>query len=231
MRGSWIAGAASLLILGATVDVAAQCAPGRAITDATAGRCCWPGQTWDDERARCDGPPACPSGWGAAGDECVRIEAPAASPARATASPAAGPPAASIPLAPSKGGYMRYRTIRRPIKGLWTTGTFMLALAYTYSIVIGSIYVTSSSCDAQNSWANWIPIVGGYIWAGVADGCGYGSSLGMYMGIPGSGVQTLGLIFLTIGLLTRQSVHVPDHAPRVTAGPGDLGLALSWDLD
>ncbi|HBQ10183.1 MAG TPA: hypothetical protein DEF51_02995, partial [Myxococcales bacterium] len=56
---------------------AAQCASGREVGPDTAGRCCWPGQRFDDERGRCEGPPSrCPSGWGAAGDECVQQAAP-----------------------------------------------------------------------------------------------------------------------------------------------------------
>lgn len=51
-------------------DVArAQCAGGRTVEPATQGRCCWSGQHWDG--ARCAGPPTCPAGMGAAGDECV----------------------------------------------------------------------------------------------------------------------------------------------------------------
>jgi len=230
MRGAWFAGATLLVALGWAAGASAQCAPGRVVTDATAGRCCWPGQRWNDERARCDGPPACPSGWGAAGDECVRLEAPPASPSEATADPAL-PRAAPIPMAPGEGGrYRGFRVVRRPVKGLWTTGVFMLSLAYTYSIIVGGIWIDSSSCDAEGSWVNWIPIAGGFIWAGIADGCGFGSTLGLWMGTPGSAVQTLGLILLTIGLLTRQSAQVPDYGPRVTAGPGDVGLGLTWDL-
>jgi len=232
MGKSALAAAAALVVLGSAGEVAAQCAPGRVVTDATAGRCCWPGQTWDDERARCDGPPACPSGWGATGDECVRVESAPAQPSAATSHPAAPRPA-PIPIAATSDGhhYVGFRTVRRPVRGLWLTGVVLLSLAYTYNIVVGAVWLNSSSCDAQSSWANWIPIAGGFVWAGVADGCGYGSSLGLWMGTPGSAVQTLGLILLTIGLLTRQSAQVPDDGPRLTSGPGDVGLALAWDLD
>lgn len=50
----------------------AQCADGRVVGEETAGRCCWPGQRWNDGPARCEGPPSsCPAGWGAEGDACV----------------------------------------------------------------------------------------------------------------------------------------------------------------
>ncbi|GAB5540816.1 MAG: hypothetical protein SangKO_005760 [Sandaracinaceae bacterium] len=49
--------------------VHAQCAEGRVPTGE--GYCCWPGQTWNDERSRCVGPPRCPEGSFGEGDECV----------------------------------------------------------------------------------------------------------------------------------------------------------------
>ena len=51
---------------------AAQCAGGRAVSEATAGRCCWPGQRWDDERGRCAGEVGCPEGGRASGEGCAR---------------------------------------------------------------------------------------------------------------------------------------------------------------
>src|SRR5262249_29470148 len=56
----------------ATGGSAPECAEGRVSTAATAGRCCWPGQYWTDERERCEGAPRCAEGWLADGPGCVR---------------------------------------------------------------------------------------------------------------------------------------------------------------
>src|SRR5690606_33912480 len=62
--------AAVLLVLLAPLTAHAQeCAPGRVLT--ADGYCCWPAQHWSTERARCEGPPACPSPLMAAGDDCL----------------------------------------------------------------------------------------------------------------------------------------------------------------
>lgn len=50
---------------------AQECAEGRVSSPETAGRCCWPGQSWSEEHGRCSGPPSCPEGLTAEGDRCV----------------------------------------------------------------------------------------------------------------------------------------------------------------
>lgn len=57
------------LVCVAPTSARAQCEEGREPT--SEGYCCWPGQTWDDERSRCANPPECPEGLVAAGLECV----------------------------------------------------------------------------------------------------------------------------------------------------------------
>lgn len=67
----------------------AQCAEGRVSTGE--GYCCWPGQSWNDERSRCVGPPRCPPGSVGEGDECVAVDA---VPEGADASPSSDEPPA-----------------------------------------------------------------------------------------------------------------------------------------
>jgi hypothetical protein len=54
-----------------TTPATTQCAPGRVVGPSTAGRCCWPDQAWNDTYGRCAGPPRCPAGLIAEGDNCV----------------------------------------------------------------------------------------------------------------------------------------------------------------
>lgn len=49
-------------------DPALACEEGRQSVE---GRCCWPGQTWSTEHARCDGRPSCPSALVEHGETCV----------------------------------------------------------------------------------------------------------------------------------------------------------------
>lgn len=69
----------SLAICATLVYGDPNCSDGRLSTEATRGRCCWPNQKWDQDHARCDGPPNCPSGWTAHGDDFLRVAIPAAS--------------------------------------------------------------------------------------------------------------------------------------------------------
>ncbi len=48
-----------------------ECTEGRVATTESAGRCCWPGQTWARDLGRCDGPPSCPAGLAGSGDSCI----------------------------------------------------------------------------------------------------------------------------------------------------------------
>ncbi len=58
----------------------------------TAGRCCWPGQTWSTSARVCEGPPHCPAGWVGHGDDCVpeQVSAPPAARSAVASAPADG---------------------------------------------------------------------------------------------------------------------------------------------
>lgn len=63
---------ATLAALGAPRAAHAQdCAGGRVASDATEWHCCWPDQRWGQAERACIGPPACPSGLVAHGEQCV----------------------------------------------------------------------------------------------------------------------------------------------------------------
>lgn len=60
------------LVLSAAASASAQdCTEGRVVTPETAGRCCWPAQTFSTQLGRCEGPPRCPEDFVAEGDSCV----------------------------------------------------------------------------------------------------------------------------------------------------------------
>ncbi|MCC6877651.1 MAG: hypothetical protein IT378_25305 [Sandaracinaceae bacterium] len=133
----------------------------------------------------------------------------------------------------------RGRMVSEPLVGLMVTGVVHLLVAYTYSVVVASIALGSGSYGAgQSGWAMYIPIVGGFIWPALRPSCGsyygcyYDSAPALALGIPGAGVQVLGLILAIAGGAARRGRLVPGYAsaPRLQAGPGELGAALAWDF-
>ena len=48
-----------------------RCQPGKFLSTATAGHCCWPEQLWSDRTRSCIGAPRCPSGFARQSLECV----------------------------------------------------------------------------------------------------------------------------------------------------------------
>jgi hypothetical protein len=191
----------------------AQCAEGRVVSESTAGRCCWPAQHWNAEAGRCEGPPSCPAGRVAAGDDCA-LAAPVASPAIVPVhAPYAGP------LAPE----LRTRTTFD--EGLVIAGTTTLVVGYVYSLIVGGVFFGGAGYMA------FIPVIGGFLW--LIPFLPYG----LYFGIAGSVVQTVGLITLIVGLVQRVEVYAggdrPHRAgggPTITPGPGEAGLGLRWDF-
>lgn len=211
---------------------AAQCASGREVGPDTAGRCCWPGQRFDDERGRCEGPPSrCPSGWGAAGDECVQQAAPpSTSTGTSTASEprygdyAPQPAAGAQPWygeagtgSPSYGqpapGWERppESTRTEPIMGVMQTGLMFLAVGFGSSM--GFAIATSQQYTYYSTPSSWpfgfVPLVGGFAW-GISDAsycCG--SKLGLALGIPASVVQLLGFVMAIAGGAARRPAAAP----------------------
>lgn len=66
---------ASLALFAARAS-AQDCAGGRVASDATEWHCCWPGQMWGPTERACIGPPTCPGGMVAHGEDCVAARAP-----------------------------------------------------------------------------------------------------------------------------------------------------------
>ena len=175
---------------------AQECAEGRVASEATAGRCCWPGQAWDAEHGRCSGPPSCPAGRVAEGDACVSPSAPVVVPS--------APP----PVAPSGPVHRMYD--EHVIGGIAT-----LAAAYLVTAVVGT--VDGTWYDDASGLFCWIPIAGGVLW-----GLGRDEIVPWAMGISGAVVQAAGLALLLVGVVghdvdTEQVLVLPS-APGAEAG-------------
>lgn len=223
--------------LGLAQVARAQCAEGREISEDTAGRCCWPGQRWDDQDGRCEGPPRCPPGRFAEGDTCV---APSTTSGYVGA-PSAGYGATSATLGAPSSGYMppvpaqgqQSRLVRSPIEELVITGALITISAYSYSIIAGSLLL--GSWVNGSPWLMYIPLAGGFIYPAF-DSSSYGSSgTGDGFGIPGAALQTIGLILMIVGAAAKEtSVVVPQRRwaaslePEVVSGPGEAGVGLRW---
>lgn len=221
----------------------AHCAEGREVSAATDGRCCWPGQRWNHDAARCEGSPNCPPGLFADGESC---EAPARTASESAASPAteydspgslSRPTSVSVyvpgtPVLPP--AQPEPEKIDTPIEELVIAGGVVASIGYGFSIVMGIIHLlpeVSKWCPGDG-WTAFIPLVGGFIWAGTPGVCPFPS--GPVFGGIGSGVQAVGLLLMLIGSFAQESTPVEPALreasllPELVDGPGEAGLGLRW---
>src|SRR5690606_16831667 len=83
-----------------------------------------------------------------------------------------------------------------------------------------------------DGWTAFIPLVGGFIWAGTPGVCPLPS--GPVFGGIGSGVQAVGLLLMLIGSFAQESTPVEPALreasllPELVDGPGEAGLGLRW---
>lgn len=174
----------------------AQCVEGRIESEATAGRCCWPGQTWDAEHARCSGPPTCPAERVAEGDACVLATPPAP-----IASVAETSPTRAAPEAPA------HRMYDEHVIG----GAITLGASWFITAVMGTV--------DENPIA-WIPLAGSFLWAYFR-----GDLVPMILGIAGTVTQALGLVLLIIGVVGHD-VDASEALLVPGAPGADVGASL-----
>lgn len=246
VRWTFVAMAAVGLLSPATAG-AQECAGGRVASSATRGRCCWPGQTWSDEHARCAGPPRCPDGMAAEGDACVGSAALVAAPPAAyheAAPPSSEPPAAlAWPLVSTDIGHgvLNPRIARSSNEALLISGVTLLGVGYLASILTGVFDQTGYNCwsGSCNTWPfAFIPGVGGVLAGTVSlSGSRYSIGWGMAMGIPAGVTQLVGLALLIAGLMSENEELVPSMdvaGTRVHAVPyassDAAGLSLTMEL-
>lgn len=195
----WYFGAGLAVLVAALAPSRAdaqQCAGGRVASWATQGRCCWPGQSFSLSAGRCVGPPRCPSGTVAAGDEC----------AAATGTPAYvaggyGPvqPGAAV-------------TGRRPLWGLAIPGIVAFGVGW-----VGAPIVTAAvGGDGTEIGLLAIPLAGPWICLGACYDPGPYLAAIIVDGI----IQAAGLTMFILGLAVQTEVEV-----RADLG-GGVNLAL-----
>lgn len=158
------------LVLAAAASARAQeCTEGRVVTPESAGRCCWPGQTFSAALGRCEGPPRCPDELVPEGDSCVERQLAADDQAAPTEAPAApdaqlpptvqrtpwgaalgpGPSTSGLlwPARPSlEGAVQDPRVVRGTDDGLVLAGLLIFGGGYLGAILIGVIDQTARNC-------------------------------------------------------------------------------------
>jgi hypothetical protein len=213
--------ALGIVLLAFASPALAQCAEGREVGAETAGRCCWPAQRWNDARGRCEGPPACPEGWGAEGDACV-AERTHDRPTIPWESPASSEFEDPTRFDPPPFVFARPRAMSEErtvsIRPMWISGLVLFSVSYAYSVISGTVF--SLECCGANAWPMFIPIVGGLIWP-VATNWQF-RDWSLAFGIPGAAVQIGGVVLMILGIAMRRPV-IDEH---VRVGPD--GLAITF---
>lgn len=205
-----------LTLLAALAPEAARaqdaCAAGRVRSEATEGRCCWPGQRWSAPRGRCEGPPsACPSGYAAEGDACV-AQVSTASPALtpATWAPQGGEVASGRARADLE-------TTTTSLVWLQVWGVVMWAIVYTTTIGV----TAGVGGDAGEIGLSAVPFAGPWLcWSMCDEPDPYVPGL-----IASGTLQAVSLLMLLVGSVARV-----EKRTRV-ARAGQLDLAIAPWLD
>jgi hypothetical protein len=235
-RASWafvVVALAATASMAVTSRARAQCAEGRVANEQTQGRCCWPGQTWSPDTTLCTGPPTCPEGRVAQGEDCV----PAAGAATGTAGAAGGTatvtatgdtgaaPSAQtqVPTAPpgyggqpqpgqpmQQGYGQTYQAApAQPPPPTRTVMRVRKGLLIPGAIVFGVTYgiAVVSAIEVEYGWLA-IPFVGPFILMDEvdpdADGAGYA-----YAGLALWGLaQAAGFTMAILGITLKQEVEV-----------------------
>lgn len=213
---------------------AVRCTGGRVSSPRTAGRCCWPGQSWARREARCSGAPRCPEGLTAEGDACVPAppylrDAPVpASAAPALPSPAMSGATAAPALAfadprPTREEYQRARDSVLPASSAGRVLLGML-LGYTFSTLytVAGVLPFAFACDPRSSAC----LVGGTL-TGYSLGVLFGMSTGVTLaGAAVSGVGHFGWALL--GSLVGMVAFVP--LGLLVASPSSGGSAVALNV-
>ena len=223
--------AAVLLAAVPSIASAQDCAEGRERVD---GRCCWPGQSWSDERARCEGAPRCPDALVEHGESCLApaiAASPGPGPGHVGSVDLAGVPVpdlyrASLRAAWPERAVLGVETLARPVRvrgedeGLiiaslvvidvgWVLGW---ALVFMDEVVGGGCSPPGAPFggggNSCNSWPFAFMPVAGSITAGLTNfSGGFRTSFGwgLALGPPSVILQSVGIIMLAISLANETS--------------------------
>ncbi|MFK7991466.1 MAG: hypothetical protein AB8I08_35950 [Sandaracinaceae bacterium] len=211
-----------------------SCAEGREATPRSGGRCCWPGQGWNEQYGRCSGPPVCPANLVADGDDCI---APAA-PAPVAVVP---PSTAAVVVTPEGRAPVSWESFEdeRPRGGLapeltytadegWMIfGGVAFGAGWAFSIVIGSIGgLASDVCSDLGGYA-FIPVVGGLVHAATLDRCNdtradAGAFWGPYA--TSSAAQLAGIIAFVAAVITEDAEALEFQSLTFSVPGADIGV-------
>ncbi len=197
-----------------------QCPGGRVVTARTAGRCCWPAQSWDAEHDRCTDPPTCPADLVAHGDDCVSVspaeESPAERIARAVEEDRAR--MARRTIVPYSGGPVPagHHVVNRG-GTLLGAGGLLLFMGVLPAVSFGLYGAAAGNAQMPLAWS-FAPLVGMPI---AVFSCGpslCGMPPGAYLafsaaGFVASALQTTGLILTLVGGSLAANAHVVPDAP------------------
>lgn len=180
---------------------AQACEEGRVVSPATEGRCCWPGQRWDDVGGRCEGPPSCPPTLVASGDECVpRLDAVptgGAVPIVVEARRAAQLASPAVPVVHVSSTALRERAPRQ--RGVLAGGTFMFTAAWSVSVAWTTMYALSTADDRAWAGLSLAPVVGPLAWLATLSENTLESSLVWAYALLTSTHQLAGLVMMIAG--------------------------------
>lgn len=222
-----------VLCAGAAATAQAECPDGRVASEATQGRCCWPGQGYDLTASLCTGAPACPAGLVAQGDDCIagaqagggiQIMEHGSTGATTQPAPQTVPvqqaPAAYQPVpvtAPLQQQPVTY--VSRPRTGMIVGGSIMFGVSYLIAVLTAVGF-------EDGLWA--VPVVGPLAQMANIDGDASGYA---YAGLTFWGiVQAAGLTLFTLGIVLRR--EVPVRAGLDLDGqPGGLALNPMINFD
>lgn len=183
-----------------TAPVLAACAEGRVASETTQGRCCWPRQSFSVEHTRCAGPPLCPPGLVAHGDDCVVPE---------LVSPPVAPRARMAEdVIASAVRTERVRAIRHDLVG---AGIAVLLSGWTTSAIYGPVFT-----GFGGSGFLWlVPGVGPLVGMSVSPPWVENDALDWSLAVGTIAMQIAGLVTLIVGVADRQE-HTLEHGPGGT---------------
>jgi hypothetical protein len=220
MRGALIP---ALLVVGAMCGLLATavlapaparaqaCAEGRVASEATAGRCCWPGQVWAAETGSCSGAPVCPSPFVAHGETCVVVASavPEAPPLEAQVAPRVGfspspyapvPAPAALELEEEPELSIRHTLVASGAAGAFATWTATASLSV---ITVG--------------WSplHLVPIIGPLIYPAIVPS--WNATGPWIYGAVSFALQVASWAQVIVGLVDRRPVRARDRV-RLDAG-------------
>lgn len=203
-------------------DVTQICQGGRTVTPATAGRCCWPGQAWSNDRARCEGPPACPVGLVPNGDDCQTQVVPAVPPPPQNTQPTIvytnQPPGYAQPGYYQPAPTQEVDTGRtRPRLGLVISGAAMFGASYLSVALPGAF-----ALDLGSEEAGWllVPVAGPFVCIAECFDVDEGNGLSALLVFDGI-VQIAGITLFIIGFAAQAPVYerAANDGPQLAVAP------------